>query len=94
MPAHPFNSKCFVNCTHFKDDEENTFFTGVNNAKGTNIMSFEYVKIETGIKESESELEGKYISLKGVLNEISVEGNMLPRFKLKFIKGDYSIQNE
>lgn len=94
MPAHPFNSKCYVNCTHLKEDETNTFFTGVNNAEGTQIFSFEYVKIEKGIKESLSELEGKYITLKGELNEISVEGDMLPRFKLKFIKGDYIIENQ
>lgn len=91
MPAHPFNSGCYVNCTHLKDGEPNTFFTGVNNAAGTQIFSFEEVKIENGIKEPQSELEGKYIALRGELNEITVEGNILPRFKLKFIKGDYRI---
>ena len=65
---------------------------GVNNAKGTQIFSFEYVKIEKGIKETQNELEGKNITLKGELKEISVEGNMLPRFKMKFIKGDYIIE--
>lgn len=94
MPTHPFNNKCYVNCTQLKGDEANTFFTGVNNADGTQIFSFEYVKIENGIKEPQSELEGKYITLKGELNEITVEGNMLPRFKLKFIKGDYIIENQ
>ena len=92
MPAHPFNSKCYVNCTQLNEDEENTFFSGVNNQKGTQIFSFEYVKIKDKIKESKEELEGKLIVLKGKLNEISVEGNMLPRFKLKFINGDYEIQ--
>ena len=92
MPAHPFNSKCFVNCTHLKEDEENTFFSGVNNQNGTQIFSFEYVKIKDKIKETKEELEGKFIVLKGKLNEISIEGNMFPRFKLKFINGDYEIQ--
>ncbi len=64
----------------------------MNNAAGTQIFSFEYVKIENGIKESESELEGKYITLEGLLNEIIVEGNILPRFKLKFINGNYRIE--
>lgn len=94
MPSHPFNTKCYINCTHLKEDEPNTFFTGVNNAEGTQIFSFEYVKIENGIKEPQGELEGKYITLKGELNEITVEGNMLPRFNLKFIKGDYIIENQ
>ncbi|MFV8324079.1 hypothetical protein [Flavobacterium sp. LB3P21] len=94
MPTHPFNSKSYINSTHLKEDEANTFFTGVNNAEGTRIFSFEYVKIENGIKESQSELEGKNITLRGELNEITVEGNMLPRFKLKFIKGEYIIENK
>ncbi|WP_337964674.1 hypothetical protein [uncultured Flavobacterium sp.] len=93
MPAHPFNSNCYVNCTSLKDEEPNTFFTGVNNAAGTQIFSFEYVKIEKGIKEPKSELEGKYVTLKGQLNEISVEGITLPRFKLKFINGNYIVDN-
>ncbi len=92
MPAHPFNSKCYVNCTHLNEDEENTFFSGVNNQKGTQIFSFEYVKIKDKIKETKEELEGKFIVLKGKLNEITIEGNMFPRFKLKFINGDYEIQ--
>ncbi len=73
--------------------KNHTFFTGVNNAAGTQIFSFEYVKIEKGIKETKSELEGKYVTLKGQLNEISVEGITLPRFKLKFINGDYIVDN-
>ncbi len=48
--------------------------------------------IKNKIKETSQELEGKFIVLKGKLNEITVEGNMLPRFKLKFIDGDYEIQ--
>ena len=92
MPAHPFHSQCYVNCTHLSEDEENTFFSGVNNQKGTQIFSFEYVKIQDKIKESKEELEGKLIVLKGKLNEISVEGNILPRFKLRFINGEYEIQ--
>lgn len=91
MPAHPFNSKCYVNCTHLNENEENTFFSGVNNQKGTQIFSFEYVKIKDKIKETKEELEGKLIVLKGKLDEITIEGNMLPRFKLKFINGEYEI---
>ena len=92
MPSHPFNSKCFVNCTKLYEDEENTFFSGVNNQKGTQIFSFEYVKVKEKIKETKEELEGKFIVLSGKLNEITVEGSMLPRFKLKFIDGNYQIQ--
>jgi hypothetical protein len=92
MPTHPFNSECYINCTHLNEDDTNTFFTGVNNAKGTQIFSFEYVKIEDGIKEPASELEGKNVTLTGELNEITVGGNILPRFTLKFIKGGYTVE--
>lgn len=91
MPAHPFNSKCYVNCTHFTEDEKDTFFSDVNNSKGTQIFAFEYVKIKDGIKETQEELEGEFIVLSGRLDEIAVEGNMLPRFKLRFIDGEYEI---
>jgi hypothetical protein len=90
MPAHPFNSNSYVNSTMFADDE-NTFFSGVNNANGTKIFAFEYVHIKDGIKESATELEGKFIVLEGKLNEAFVEGNFMPRFKLKFIEGTYEV---
>lgn len=93
MPSHPFRSNCYINCTQFSEGQPNTFVTGVNNASGTQIFSFEYVTIENGIKEKASELEGKFITLKGVLTEITVEGSMLPRFKLKFSNGDYIVEN-
>jgi hypothetical protein len=94
MPSHPFNPRCFANCTHISDQDPSTFFSGVNNADGTQVFCFEYVKIEGGIKETEAELTGKYITLRGKLDEISVEGNMLPRFKLKFINGAYRVSEE
>ncbi len=93
MPAHPFNSNCHVNCTHLQEDDKNTFFTGVNNAKGTQIFTFEYVKIKNGIKESAADLEGKLITLTGELKETAVEGNLFPRFKLHFVNGRYSVSD-
>jgi hypothetical protein len=91
MPSHPFNSKCYVNCTHLAE-EPNTFFSGVNNSSGTQIFSFEYVRMKDKIEDSIDVLEGKYITLKGELAEIAVEGNILPRFRLMFINGAYRIE--
>ncbi|THF51517.1 hypothetical protein E6C50_07075 [Flavobacterium supellecticarium] len=84
-----FNSNCYINCVHLDKDRKDTFFSGVNNNAGTQIFSFEYVTIKNGISESEAELEGKYISLRGKLNEIFVEGTTLPHFKLFFTEGTY-----
>lgn len=93
MPGHPFRENCYSNCTRFSEDEKDTFFTGVTNANATQIFSFEYVHIPDGIKESESELTAKFITLKGTLNEISIEGEILPRYRLIFINGDYQIED-
>lgn len=92
MASRPFKNNCYSNCTHFDREKPNTFFTSANNKNATQIFSFEYVKIKNRIKETESELQGKYITLRGILNEISVDGNMLPRFTLKFIDGEYLIK--
>lgn len=89
MPAHPFNSNCFVNCTQLSSEEKNTFFTEVNNKNGTQIFSFEYVNIKNAIVEKQEQLEGKYVILKGKLNEVSVDGFAFPRFTLRFTDGEY-----
>lgn len=93
-PAHPIKSNCYVNCTHLADEKKNTFFSSTNNAQGTQIFSFEYIEIKDDIKETKEELEGKYIRFKATLDEIAVEGNMLPRFKLKFSNGEYQFLEE
>ena len=92
MPAHPLNSKCYVNCTHLDSEQKNTFFSGVNNSKGTMIFSFEYVKMKEPIDDKYiRSIEGKNIALSGVLEDIAVEGNMFPRFKIHFSDGEMEI---
>ncbi|NNT70878.1 hypothetical protein HKT18_01500 [Flavobacterium sp. IMCC34852] len=91
MPAHPFSSDSYINVTSLAENNKSTFISMVNNANGTQLFSFEYVTIEDGIKETAAELNGKLIVLSGTLEEISVEGNMLPRYKLIFKKGSYEI---
>lgn len=92
MPAHPLNNKCYVNCTHLDSDIKNTFFSAVNNAHGTQIFSFEYVKMKEPIDEKYIKtIEGKNIALSGLLESIAVEGNMLPRFKMHFTDGEMEI---
>jgi len=93
MPAHPFKSNCYVNCSHLSENDKNTFFTSSNNENGTQIFAFEYVKIKDGIKETVEELEGKFIITMGTLNEVTVEGQLLPRFKLLFTNGQYLIKD-
>ena len=91
MPAHPFSSNSYINVTRLAENDKSIFMSMVNNANGTQLFSFEYVTIEDGIKETAAELNGKLIVLSGTLEEISVEGNMLPRYKLIFKKGSYEI---
>ncbi len=94
MRVLPFNSNCYINCVHLDKDRKDTFFSGVNNSNGTQIFSFEYVTIKNGISESEAELEGKYISLRGRLDEIAVAGVTLPHFKLFFTEGTYEFMEQ
>lgn len=91
MPAHPFSANSYINVTRLAENDKSIFMSMVNNANGTQLFSFEYVTIEDGIKETAAELNGKLIVLSGTLEEISVEGNMLPRYKLIFKKGSYEI---
>jgi hypothetical protein len=93
MASHPFKEGCYNNCTSFANEAKNTFFTGVNNKNATQILCFEYVNIPNGIKENAKELDGKIISLKGTLKEISVDGNILPRYQLKFSDGEYNVHD-
>ena len=90
MPAHTFNENCYTNCIHISEDT-NTFFSGVNNSDGTNILSFEYVTIADGIKHTIEEMTNKMIILEGTLDEITTEGFMFPHFSLKFSNGKYTI---
>lgn len=94
MPAHPLKKDCYVNCTHLVSDQKNTFFTGVNNAQGTQIFSFEYVKMKSPVNENYiKSLEGQNISLSGLLKDITVEGNIFPRFKMQFVAGEMNVVN-
>jgi hypothetical protein len=92
MPAHPFSSSSYINVTRLAENDKSTFMSMVNNANGTQLFSFEYITIKNGIKETAAELKGKLIVLSGTLEEISVEGNMLPRYKLIFKNGSYEVK--
>ena len=95
MPAHPIKKNCYINCTYLASDRKNTLFSGVNNSKGTQIFSFEYIKMKDPIDENSiKKIEGKFVSLKGKLKKVNLEGNMFPRFKMEFINGETEIMDE
>lgn len=89
LASHPFHTQCRLNCTKIAEDKKDTFYNCVTNNTGTQIFSFEYIEIKGGIKETVTELEGKSVHIKATLKDILVEGNILPRFKLNFIDGEY-----
>ncbi|MBK6901469.1 MAG: hypothetical protein IPH04_01310 [Saprospirales bacterium] len=89
MPAHLFRKDCYDNCTYVDSERDNTLFTGVNNAAGTQIFSLEWVKMKDPVTKSAiKEIEGKYVSLRGKLIKVIVTGNLLPRFHLEFENGE------
>ena len=93
MPSHPYDygDKGILNSTKIDENQKNTFFSCCTNKIGTQIFSFEYVTISDKIIEDKKDFINKNIQLAGVLSEILIEGNLLPRFKLKFINGKYRI---
>jgi len=93
MPAHPAIKNCFTNCTHFCEDRSNTLFSCVNNSDGTQIFSFEYVKMKKKIndKQFDEKLAGKMVILSGKLIDIQTGGLTFPHFVLEIVDGEYEI---
>jgi len=91
LASHPFHLNCTLNCTQISEDRKDTFRTCVTNNDGTQIFSFEYIEIKDGIKETVDQLEGKIIHIKANLSEVSVEGTILPIFRLNFSNGEYML---
>ena len=95
LPAHLFSSNTSLNCTKIDDINQNTLFSSVSNLNGTQIFSFEYVKMKDSLDESKlKQLEGKYVKMRGILKAITVEGSMLPRFKMYFEDGEMKLMEE
>jgi hypothetical protein len=82
LPGHPVQEKGNLNCIKYIEDKPNTLFVCQTNQDGTNLFSFDYATIKLGItKDQILQHQGINAVIAGILDTISVEGSLLPRFK-------------
>jgi hypothetical protein len=71
------------------NDRTDTLSVCASNLKATNIHCFEYVILKDKWPEDDfKQNDGKMFRLSGNLKSISVEGNVLPRFRLIIDNGE------
>lgn len=85
IPGHPFKDKCQFDCLFPMDEDRSRLFCTSSNDNKTIIYSFEYFQLDKAITdEFIKQNEGKILRIRARLKDISVEGNMLPRFRMEF----------
>jgi len=73
--------------TYTSDNDENDLSITHTNRNGTAIFAFQYCKFEKQLSEEEYDgLVGKRAYVFGIINNIEVQGNILPRFRIDQIK--------
>jgi hypothetical protein len=86
LATHPVFEKPNLNCIKYHDKTPNTLYVCQTNRNGTQIFSFEYAVIKKGItKDFILQKQGKNGAIAGILDNISVEGNILPRFRIQLV---------
>jgi hypothetical protein len=89
LPAHPVILKFGFNSIEMVNDRTDTLSVCASNLKATNIHCFEYVILKDKWPEDDfKQNDGKMFRLSGNLKSISVEGNVLPRFRLIIDNGE------
>jgi hypothetical protein len=90
LPAHRVALKWALNTIQMVNEKTDTLFVTETNRQGTDIFAFDYV-IPTNkwpIEDFKNS-DGKLYSLGGIIKSITVEGHMLPRFKIIIEQGMY-----
>jgi hypothetical protein len=88
LPSHPVSVKQAFNSIMMHNEKtDSLFITSTNNA-ATQIFSFEYIVLDDkwSVEDFKNSI-GKIYRLGGRLKSISVEGNMLPRFRIIIDQG-------
>jgi hypothetical protein len=92
MPGHPFKEKCMFNCLYPTKENAKVLHCTSSDEKGTLIYSFEYYEMDEALSDSFlKENEGKIMKIRARLKEIEVNGQMLPRFNMRFDEVEYLI---
>jgi len=90
LPGHPVALKYALNTIQLVNNKTDSLFITATNRNGTDIFSFEYVilKDKWPIDDFKNQ-DGKAYRLAGIIQSLSVEGNMLPRFRIIIDQGTY-----
>jgi hypothetical protein len=90
LPGHPVATKQAFNSLELSNNTTDTLFVTATNKAATDIFCFEYIVMkEKWPIDDFKKNEGKMFRLSGTLTSITVEGHMLPRFRLIIDNGQY-----
>ncbi|MBL4677218.1 MAG: hypothetical protein JKY70_13580 [Mucilaginibacter sp.] len=80
----PIKNKYGLNTVQMVNDKPDTLMITATNRQGTNIFAFIYVKPETLYSLTEwTGFDGKNCRFGGTISFLDVEGEMLPRFRIR-----------
>lgn len=88
LPAHPISLKLDFNSIRMHNEKTDSLFITATNKAATSIYSFEYIILQDKWPTADFRNNaGKIYRLGGILKSISVEGNMMPRFRIIIDQG-------
>ncbi len=95
LPSHPISLKMDFNSIRLANGKTDSLFITSTNKDATSIFSFEYIVMNKqwpldDFKNS----AGSICRLGGTIRSISVEGNMLPRFRIVLDHGIAKMENK
>jgi len=94
LPGHPISVKRGFNSITMHDEKTDSLFITATNSAATNIFAFEYVALrDVWPVDDFKNNAGKMCRLSGTLTSITVEGHILPRFRIIISDGQYQILN-
>ena len=90
LPAHRVALKWALNTIQMVNEKTDTLFVTETNRKGTDIFAFDYIIPDNKwTVEDFKNRDGEFYSVGGIIKSITVEGHMLPRFKIIIEHGIY-----
>ncbi|MDB5137908.1 MAG: hypothetical protein JWP37_4511 [Mucilaginibacter sp.] len=90
LPGHRVALKWALNTIQLVNEKTDTLFVTETNKKGTDIFAFDYIILNNKWSiEDFKNRDGELYSLGGIIKSITVEGHMLPRFKVIIERGIY-----
>ena len=94
LPGHPITAKLAFNSVNMVNGKTDSLYVPAGNKNKTEIFAFEYIALsEKWPVEDFKASVGKVCRLSGTLSSITVEGHLLPRFRIIINDAQYDISN-